>query len=36
MWSFSRCIEEGPPSWGLVDTRQIKLGEGVEGNIEEY
>ncbi len=35
MWSFSRGVEEKVPSWGSVDTRQVKLGEVVQGNKEE-
>jgi hypothetical protein len=36
MRSFSISIEDKPPSWGLTNTRQVKLWKVVEGNKEEY
>ncbi len=35
MWSFSKSTKKEPSSWGLANTRQVKLKKVVEGNKEE-
>jgi hypothetical protein len=34
-WSFSKSTKEEPSSWGLANTRQVKLKKVVEVNKEE-